>query len=131
MLLAWVLCAAVARAEGLPGAGLSFLHVEDGRFVNESGERVVLKGCNLGNWLLVEPWMLGQWDRATGDQHDLEALLETRFGTEERDQPARTNTVLVDLERPGRHTFRLKYYENSGEAVVRPVWDCDFAGSRR
>ena len=40
-------------------AEFSFLHIEDGQMVDEQGRPVVLRGCNLGNWLLIEPWMLG------------------------------------------------------------------------
>lgn len=36
---------------------MSLLTVADGYIVNENGENVVLKGVNLGNWLLWETWM--------------------------------------------------------------------------
>ena len=36
---------------------MSLLTVNDGYIVNENGENIVLKGVNLGNWLLWETWM--------------------------------------------------------------------------
>ena len=53
----------------------------DGRqFVDSAGKPVVLRGCNLGNWLLLEPWMLAIDDARIRDQHDIHQLLEKRFG---------------------------------------------------
>ena len=36
---------------------MSMLTVKDSYIVNEKGEEIVLKGVNLGNWLLWETWM--------------------------------------------------------------------------
>ncbi len=68
----------VARPE------LTFLSVKDGRTVMESGEPVVLKGCNLGNWFLLEMWMLDLHGEIR-DQHEFEAVLAERFGRERKD----------------------------------------------
>ena len=39
---------------------LGFLRADGTRLVDEKTRQpVVLKGCNLGNWLMIEPWMLG------------------------------------------------------------------------
>ena len=40
-------------------ASLPSLHPDGTRMVDASGKPVVLRGCNLGNWLMIEPWMLG------------------------------------------------------------------------
>ena len=45
------------------------------------GSGVTLKGCNLGNWLLLEPWMLGIHDNLLRDQHDIFTILNNRFGS--------------------------------------------------
>ncbi|NJO88333.1 MAG: hypothetical protein HC831_04720, partial [Chloroflexia bacterium] len=36
---------------------ISFLHTQGQDIVNESGERIYLKGVGLGNWLLPEGYM--------------------------------------------------------------------------
>lgn len=53
--------------------------------VDPSGRRVLLKGCNVGNWLILEFWMLGLGGRpgVPGDQYRLEQLLTRRFGRAE------------------------------------------------
>jgi hypothetical protein len=54
-------CIALASCVRLPRPAeprLSFLRIEDGRTIDESGRELTLKGCNLGNWLLLEMWML-------------------------------------------------------------------------
>lgn len=37
--------------------GMSLLTVKDGYIINGNGDNIVLKGVNLGNWLLWETWM--------------------------------------------------------------------------
>ena len=77
----------LASCVSVPPSGfklpLTFLRVEDGRTVDERGRRVALKGCNLGNWLLLEMWMLGIKDVA--DQYQFESILTERFGAEKKD----------------------------------------------
>lgn len=65
----------------VPVQELSALHARGTEFVNEQNERVILRGCNIGNWLLLEMWM---WDQAgISDQQQLVKVLETRFGPAE------------------------------------------------
>ncbi|HSC88778.1 MAG TPA: hypothetical protein VLC09_15960, partial [Polyangiaceae bacterium] len=54
---------------GAPGTGgetpvgptqLSAIHQEGAFWVNEEGEKVRLRGANLGNWLILEFWMMAQ-----------------------------------------------------------------------
>ncbi|MEM9064045.1 MAG: cellulase family glycosylhydrolase [Planctomycetota bacterium] len=54
--------------------------VGDGQFETRSGERVSLRGVNLGNWLLIEPWMFGIFEEAIDDQHEFITVLTERFG---------------------------------------------------
>ena len=70
---------------------MSFISVKDGYLVNEDGEEIVLKGVNLGNWLLWETWM-GFVPEYTDDWayfDTLEVLLE-RFGEEKTNEIIRT-----------------------------------------
>jgi len=52
------------------------------RFVDSEGQPIVLRGCNVGNWLLLEMWMLDI--QGVADQHEFEAILEKRFGKDRR-----------------------------------------------
>ena len=61
-------------------AELSPLHVDGRWLANEAGEHVVLRGCNLGGWFLIEPWMLGIYDQRVRDHHDFVTVLKERFG---------------------------------------------------
>ncbi len=60
------------------------LHVQDGHMVNAEGRPVVLKGTNLGNWLVIETWMLAWSD--VPDQHTILETLRSRFGRDEGDR---------------------------------------------
>ena len=62
---------------------MSMLTVKDGYIVNENGENVVLKGVNLGNWLLWESWMgfVPEYTEDWAYYDTLEVLLD-RFGEE-------------------------------------------------
>lgn len=69
-------------------AGPARLHVDGPDLKTPSGEVVRLRGCNLGNWLVIEHWM---WDQpqpanSSQDQYDLENILSRRFGDSEKDR---------------------------------------------
>jgi|GEM_PF-745734 len=59
-------------------------------WVDASGNRVNLRGTNLGNWLIQEFWMMNQAMTYSGgninDQCTLEATLSQRFGTAEKER---------------------------------------------
>ncbi len=76
------LLAAVYPAQA--GAPLPPLRVEDGRIVDDTSQPVVLRGVNLGNWLMLEMWMLAHSEEGVHDQYQLEQTLARRFGEEER-----------------------------------------------
>ncbi|QDU71026.1 cellulase family glycosylhydrolase [Mucisphaera calidilacus] len=89
--LALILLSACATAV----AGSSthpWIKAEGARFVNDLGEQVTLKGCNVGNWLLLEMWMLAIDHGQFRDQYDFEENLSRRFGRPERER-------LMDLYR--------------------------------
>ena len=79
-------------------APLPKLTVNGPDLVDTSGKRVLLKGCNLGNWFVIEPWMLCLSD-GLKDQHELEHVLGTRFGAAESER-------LMDLYRSSWITER-------------------------
>ena len=69
-------------------------------FVNEKGEKVILKGCNLGSWLNLEMWMMDikNIDQYP-DQFTIEKMLQDRFGQSEKDR-------IMDLHRENWITER-------------------------
>ena len=78
---------------------LTRLHTDGTQWVNADGQQVLLKGVNLGNWLLQEFWMMGQSTEAVNDQCTLEGIFDTRFGFAERER-------LMDLFRDNWITQR-------------------------
>jgi len=74
-----------------------FIHAEGTRIVDGKGEPIILKGCNLGNWLLLEMWMMDIHD--IHDQHEYEEILAERFGPAKKDE-------LMDLYRSNWITER-------------------------
>ena len=69
-------------------APLSRLHAQGVQIVDATGKPVVLRGINLGGWLVEEPWMMpfqttppdGSALPPIKDHASLAAVLETRFG---------------------------------------------------
>ncbi|MEM1330619.1 MAG: cellulase family glycosylhydrolase [Planctomycetota bacterium] len=54
--------------------------VTDGnRIVDREANPVTLRGTNLGNWFVLEMWMLG-WGERVSDQHEFESILVERHG---------------------------------------------------
>ena len=109
--------AASAKAE--KAEVLPFLHASGTEIVDERNQRVWLHGCNFGNWLLIEPWMLGINGGEIHDQSTVELALVTRFGKEESQR-------LLDLYRENwitqRDFDRLKSWNFN---VVRLPFHCD------
>ena len=56
------------------------------QWVRADGTPVLLKGVNLGNWLLNEFWMMGQGSNGIDDNCKLDAALDARFGYPERER---------------------------------------------
>lgn len=84
-LCTWLLIASLATvASAAHAATLPTLTVEGEHLVTPAGEVVTLRGVNIGNWLLLEPWMLGlqQNDSPGGfpDQATILEVLDERFG---------------------------------------------------
>jgi len=66
--------------------GLTLLKADGTKWVDASGKQVLLKGTNLGNWLVQEFWMMGQGGNGVTDQCTLEAKLTERFGRAEKER---------------------------------------------
>ncbi|MEN0019268.1 MAG: cellulase family glycosylhydrolase [Planctomycetota bacterium] len=62
------------------------MRVDGMDLVKADGERVALRAVNLGNWLLIEPWMFGIYDESLRDQATFIGILESRFGESEADR---------------------------------------------
>jgi glucan 1,3-beta-glucosidase len=75
-----------ARAPAPAPEGLTQLKTAGTQWVNASGNQVLLKGTNLGNWLVQEFWMMGQGGNGVTDQCTLEAKLTERFGYDEKER---------------------------------------------
>ncbi len=118
----WLTVAGAGFAQGKdPAAPLPFLHGSGTAIVDSGGQPVLLRGCNLGNWLLIEPWMLGILDQAgVHDQSQVESALAARFGESEKKR-------LLDLYRENwitpRDFDRIKAWDFN---VVRLPFHCDF-----
>ena len=84
IVLGCLLLASCVRLRPVAGPELSFISVKEGVTVTESGAPIVLKGCNLGNWFLLEMWMLDMGNDLR-DQHEFESILTERFGKEKKD----------------------------------------------
>lgn len=97
---------------------LTLLTVQNGYIVNENGEEVVLKGVNLGNWLLWETWM-GFVPEYTSDwayYDTLEVFLE-RFGEEKTNELVKTyedNFIteedIAQIEKLGFNCVRVPFW---------------------
>ncbi|MBZ4211207.1 MAG: glycoside hydrolase [Comamonadaceae bacterium] len=77
---------AVAGYGSSAAAEMSMLRAQGSHWVKADGQQINLKGVNLGNWLMLEFWMMGQSSKAIDDQCTLEAKLDARFGYAERER---------------------------------------------
>lgn len=66
-------------------ADLPRLRTAGQTIVNQNGNRVALKGVNLGNWLLIEPGVFPE-DRGLPDAFTLKQIFTERFGDEGREK---------------------------------------------
>lgn len=97
---------------------MSLLTVKDGYIVNENDENVILKGVNLGNWLLWETWM-GFVPEYTHDwaYYDTLQVLIDRFGEEKTAEIVKTyeeNFITEDdiaqIEKLGFNCVRVPFW---------------------
>ncbi len=101
---------------------MSFITVKDGCLINENGEEIVLKGVNLGNWLLWETWMgfVPEYTEDWAYFDTLEVLLD-RFGEE------KTNEIVKTFENNFVTEEDIAQIEKLGFNCVRvPFWYRNF-----
>lgn len=84
--LAACLPAAAARTGTAITEPGQMVRAQGARWVTADGKPIVLRGANLGNWLINEFWMMGQGSNGIDDQCKLEAVLDRRFGYPERER---------------------------------------------
>jgi len=99
----FVLLSAAAIAGGtIPArAAMPMVSAHGDQFYAD-GEPITLRGCNLGCWLLFEPWMQG-WNYP--DQYTVSQILIKRFGKTE--------------ERKLMHTYRANFIRNRDFKLIR------------
>ena len=97
---------------------MSLLTVKDGYIVNENGEKVVLKGVNLGNWLLWETWMgfVPEYTEDWAYYDTLQVFLE-RFGEEKTAEIVKTfednfitENDIAQIEKLGFNCIRVPFW---------------------
>lgn len=120
--LIMVIAALMMSSCGVEKQDERFLQVRDGQLVNRKGETVILRGVNLGGWLIQESWMcpVNGEDREWANLDTLE-LLESRFSDEEIQK-------LLDTYQDNWITESdIKNIANMGCNVVRvPFWYRNF-----
>lgn len=95
-----------------------FLHTEGRQIVDEAGQPVQLSGCNIGGWLLLEPWIAGLDNQKDGEtEKDIWDLMGERFGEDSKQ----------DLIRTFRQTFfdesDVRRVAEIGMNCIRvPIW---------
>lgn len=81
--------ASVVGVSSFSSVSLPPLHPVGKALVNPQGQPVTLKGADVGNWLVLEMWMMNWTDPKKGayaDQFELESILTKRFGQSECDR---------------------------------------------
>jgi endoglucanase len=67
-------------------SGVTMLHTQGTQWRKANDRQINLRGTNLGNWLSLEMWMMGQGSNDVIDQCTLEATLDSRFTLAERER---------------------------------------------
>ena len=119
ILLSLCLEPGAARAAQNP---LPFISSSGSKLIDAQGSQVILKGCNLGNYLMLESWMFGGTlgsgpDHAFRDGATVYRTLRQRFGAEKSEH-------LVELYRNGWVTPRdFELIKSFGFNIVRLPFD--------
>lgn len=99
-----------------------FLRVEEGKLVNKLSEEVVLRGVNLGGWLIQESWMCP----VTGEDRKW-ANLDTLNALEERFTKEEVQELLDTYQDNWITEWDIKNISEKGMNVVRvPFWYRNF-----
>ena len=81
-----LVCFNQAQANEQQEMPYNWLSTRGTQIVNEADEPVILRGCNVGNWFLLEMWMLTIDHGQFHDQYEFEANLAERFGEAQKDR---------------------------------------------
>ena len=84
VLLTGMNCNSVRDNRAIKQSSRHLFSVQNGRIISPEGNVTALKGCNLGNWLVLEMWMLDQVTGKLHDQYTFESVLEERFGNDKK-----------------------------------------------
>lgn len=119
--VSWALAPVLALASGAWADTLPMLGNQGSQIVDAAGKRVVLKGCNLGNYLILESWMFGGTLQDGGknfsDQAALYRKMDERYGADRTRQ-------LMDTFRESYVTPRdLELIKSFGFNCVRLPFD--------
>jgi aryl-phospho-beta-D-glucosidase BglC (GH1 family) len=93
------------------------LHASGRNIVNASGQTVVLKGMNLGGYMVMEPWMCPADAGGLPDSYSIMQELDNRFGVAEE------QALMTDYEQAWITPQDFVNMKNAGFNFVRvPVW---------
>lgn len=73
-------CARAERATIQDTRSFQRVSVTETEFITADGERIELRGCNVGNWFLLEMWMLSHAGDGLVDDYTFNQNLIERFG---------------------------------------------------
>src|ERR1022692_2920886 len=73
---------ACVMAAGLAAAGNRFVHTDGKHIVAPNGEKLLLRGINLGNWLVPEGYMF-HFDKGPASYREISALFNDLIGPDE------------------------------------------------
>jgi endoglucanase len=120
--LFWAAMALLGFDPALLFASLPKISASESKLVDPNGSTIILKGCNLGNYLMLESWMFGETlgvepDHSFPDGVFVHHTLQKRFGEDRCDR-------LIKLYRDGWITPRdMELIKSFGFNAVRLPFD--------
>ena len=116
-------------AKFAPAQSLSMLHASGLNIVDANGNKVSLRGVNLGGWLTIETWMTPADSSGLPDNYSIIKTLDNRFGV------ATEQSLIKTYQQSWITTADLDNIRAEGMNVIRvPVWWGNFQtldGQRR
>jgi endoglucanase len=108
-------------AECAQAQSLSMLHTSGLNIVDANGNKVSLRGVNLGGWLTIETWMTPADSSGLPDNYSILKTLDNRFGV------ATEQSLIKTYEQSWITTADLDNIRAEGMNVIRvPVWWANF-----
>lgn len=100
---------------------LSFLHTSGQNIIDANGNRVSLRGVNLGGWLIIETWMTPADSSGLPDNFSIIQTLDNRFGV------ATEQSLIKTYEQSWITTADLDNIRAEGMNAIRvPIWWANF-----